>query len=88
MIIVSYIGNFLSFFPNSLLVDNALKKNYQYKSVWESIGSVYFWFTIILGTWVCIMPLYCYLRYRYFAKPSVYDVSEFILKDEHMEKED
>lgn len=87
-ILFSYIGNFLSFLPSSLMIDNALKKNYQYKSVWESIGSVYFWCTILLGTWVCIMPLYCYMRYRYFVKPSVYHVSELILKDEHMEKED
>ena len=37
---------------------------------------------------MCIAPLYGYLRYRYFVKPSVYDVSELILKDENMDKLD
>lgn len=69
-------------------MDNALKKNYQYKSVWESIGSTYFWFTILLGTWVCILPLYGYLRVRYFRSPRVYDVAELMLRDENKVKDE
>ena len=60
LILISYIGNLLAFFPSILLIIFCMKDNRNFKEAWETIGSFYFWLAVFTSCFFVVLPLWIY----------------------------